>query len=418
MVGPHHRLHIPHLSVRGYALSESPFRVGVFRKAVVWLPVWRPLRVTIDARTDGPPNTLTIDAPLDGATVRSLTSMSDVRVDLRLSRLGERDGRVALYCSTPVGASAGAGITLERLTLSPELTWRSIARYALPGAVAGVLFWLLAFAIAPNRRHDPFAWGERLKRGARLREGASAACAVVGLLIVWAWIKPPLQAPDEPQHMVRASSVRLGPWVDGGQTVPMDARHTSLLLWGDSPILHPLIQHPERFLTRADVAALKAHPPGRIPEGWRMQSAIASFPPLFYWYVFGAVRASEALALTPWHTLLAMRVAVVLLAGVLWGVVFVALRDCSLTRARAAQALALLVGDADVRFPWIERQPRCAECSADRVAGAPVLACDARRRGRRGDRDRNAGTAADAGDRHPGCARDHRRACRVRMAAP
>ena len=39
-----------------------------------------------------------------------------------------------------------------------------------------------------------------------------------------------------------------------------------------------------------------------------------------------------------------MRVAVVLLDGVLWGLVFVALRDCGLPRARAAQALAFLVG--------------------------------------------------------------------------
>lgn len=333
------------VAFESYALSDSPVRVDVFRKAIVWLPVWRPLRLTLTAQGADAASTLTIDAPLDAGAVQQIVpAASETQFDLVLSRLGERDGRVVLYCATAGVAASGAGPTLRGLRLSPELTWRSIARYALPGAGMGATFWLLLCVTVPNGLQPRRAAADTTRPRLRWREGAAAAGAVIGLLIVWAVIKPPLQAPDEPQHMVRAASVRLGPWVDGAQTVPMDARHTPPLLWGDSPILHPLIQHPERFLTRRDVAALEAQPPGRIPDGWRMQSAIASYPPLFYWYVFGALRASEALALTPWQTLHALRVAVVLLAGVLWGVVFVTLRAGGLTRARAAQALALLVG--------------------------------------------------------------------------
>ena len=110
------------------------------------------------------------------------------------------------------------------------------------------------------------------------------------LFTVWAVLKPPLQAPDEPQHIVRATSMRLTPWAGGAQEFAVDPRHLVTLSWGASPVLDGLIGHPDRYLARGEVDALERQPPVPVAEGMRVRSAVASYPPLFYWYVFGASR--------------------------------------------------------------------------------------------------------------------------------
>src|SRR4029453_14713165 len=86
--------------------------------------------------------------------------------------------------------------------------------------------------------------------------GLLCGAAVAALLTFWAVLKPPLQAPDEPQHIVRATSMRLTPWAGGVQEFAVDPRHLVTLSWGASPVLDGLIGHPDRYLGRSEVDAL------------------------------------------------------------------------------------------------------------------------------------------------------------------
>lgn len=314
-----------------------------FVRSDVWLPVWRPLRVAIRAQALDGRRTLTVEAPGDGGQLqRTLEPGAAGDLDLRLTRRGERDGRVTLYWST---AGDGAGrVTIESLHATPVVTVSSLVRYALPGALAGALAALLLWPHGVLRRRLDAPAVDRAEPKVALGEPALAALATASLLLLWAVAKPPLQAPDEPQHLGRAAAVRLAPWIAGVQSYTVDPSRALTFVWHGPETLHHLIGRPDRFLTRADVAALKAQPAVPAPATPRIPTAVASYPPLFYWYEFVAADAARRLGFTPWQTLFAMRLAGVLLVSAIWGAVYVALRQVGASRGRAALALALLVG--------------------------------------------------------------------------
>jgi hypothetical protein len=328
---------------------DGPPIVGAFRKVVVPLPVWRPLRVTLDARAPQGPRTLTIEVPPDSPRISRTVDASPVALELLLTVPAERDGRVTLYCAVEGVTDAAQGVTLRSVRAAPVWTVWSVVRYGGVGAASGALLWVLTLGWSAVRGRagigSPLVrkegWGEG---PGPVREAVIVAAASALLLTAWAVIKPPLQAPDEPQHVLRATSVPLAPWVAGVQSFAIDGPHAITLVWGVSPVLHGLIQHRELYLSRDQVEALKKHPHVRLPDNLRITTAVASYPPLFYWYVFGASELARALGLTPWQTLHLLRFAVVLLVAPLWAGVFLALRHAGYARSRAAASVAVILG--------------------------------------------------------------------------
>jgi hypothetical protein len=67
------------------------------------------------------------------------------------------------------------------------------------------------------------------------RETALVGVLVAALLTLWALITPVYQAPDEVQHAMRATSVRLQPWIAGGDHFIVDQELT-----------HPIAREPRR----------------------------------------------------------------------------------------------------------------------------------------------------------------------------
>jgi hypothetical protein len=349
-------------------LVDGPVAVGSFRKVIVPLPVWRPLRVTLIVRSPPGARRLSIDAPLDGARAAAVVETAPAPVAMQLTTRGARDGRVALYCAVEGVAGEGQGVVIDAVHAAPIVTVSAIVQHTGVGVVAGAalwaftigwplvcrrcVFWRAAPSARPAAPLDPLGGSGGPERTAGPRgaarllwsEGVVAAAAVAALLTAWAVIKPPFQAPDEPQHIMRATSMRLAPWVGGSQYFAVDNRHAVTLTWGVSPVLHGLIGRPDRYLTRAEVEGLKQHPHVVLPDGERILSAVASYPPIFYWYVFGVREVAQSLALTPWTTLHLLRVAVVLPVASLWGLVFVALRRGGYTRVASGVSVALIVG--------------------------------------------------------------------------
>ena len=72
-------------------------------------------------------------------------------------------------------------------------------------------------------------------------------------LACWALIRPPLQSPDEPQHLLKANSVWLQPWLNAvpDYFVP-DRRYVNPLAWQTPPALDKLFFQPLNALTAGE----------------------------------------------------------------------------------------------------------------------------------------------------------------------
>jgi hypothetical protein len=167
---------------------------------------------------------------------------------------------------------------------------------------------------------------------------------VFAYLVVWAALKPPLQAPDEHAHLIKAYSMPAAPWVARRAEDDVPGR-----LW--NPLcelpdgIAGLFFHPDRSFSEDDVARLKrAEWPWRewTPHTWFTQAW--SYPPLFYWTALLTGQGlTEGLRLPPYQSLFAWRIAVALVAAALWAWVLHALTVVGgLERAAPWLALAMV----------------------------------------------------------------------------
>jgi hypothetical protein len=79
---------------------------------------------------------------------------------------------------------------------------------------------------------------------------------VFGYLALWAVFKPPFQAPDEFQHLVKAESLIRSPWIAPGPWVSIPIDRANPLL--DFRRLQQLPFHPKETLNAADIQTMKA----------------------------------------------------------------------------------------------------------------------------------------------------------------
>ena len=108
---------------------------------------------------------------------------------------------------------------------------------------------------------------------------------LVGLVVfvylaAWAVIRPPLQSPDEPQHLMKANSAWLQPWLNAvpDHFVP-DRRFVNPLALNTPSALDKLFFQPMNALTIGEVNALRATPwlPPVGPPLPPYQRAIATY---------------------------------------------------------------------------------------------------------------------------------------------
>jgi hypothetical protein len=183
-----------------------------------------------------------------------------------------------------------------------------------------------------------------------LRPAASAALVAVAVFVglaAWAVIRPPLQSPDEPQHLMKANSVRLQPWLNAtpDRFVPDRAR-LNPLAWQTPGSLDKLFFNPLNALTPAEVTALRAVPwlPPAGPPLPPYQRAIATYPQVYYW---GVHLLSEPIVrgagLTPWDATYVYRLATCALAAALWGLAWHTARRAGLPVATAGPLVAFVL---------------------------------------------------------------------------
>jgi hypothetical protein len=215
-----------------------------------------------------------------------------------------------------------------------------------------------------------------------------ATAAAWLLLSAWALVVPPFQVPDEVQHAMRATSVLSDPWITAGDSFIVDQRHTNPMSRSPGPELGNLFFKSFNSLGAADVARMKRrrwdeYPP--MPE-LRERWPGASYPPVYHWAVFAIAQpATDLLGLTPYQSLAAYRLSSVLLAGLLWGLVY-GLLEAAVGWAAAVRGVGLLLGIPMLTFASVGINP---DAAALPLSAAAIIA--AWRLGETGERPLVAG---------------------------
>ncbi len=306
-----------------------------YSKAEVLGFSWRPMRWRV--QLIAPPG-----AP--GSTWTTWLSVNDVRVKRVSAGRGWQTIEftadppsatdVALQFNTTVNEQ-GLGIGVGRVSVEPVFTVANVLLEGLAGALAGFVLWLVLVLkpVAPAARAET-----ALVPNWSLAHAVSILLIVCVYLGMWAVLKPPLQSPDEPQHLIRANSVLLQPW----------ATRTPNWLTLDPRFLNPLVQFPPdaigklffnnlEHLTLERVAAMKAYawmtaPPPLQPY----YTPLATYPTGYYAPVFAlAEGTTKVLGLTPYQNTFAYRGWTVLLTALLWLAVYRVLLVTPGTQSRA-----------------------------------------------------------------------------------
>jgi hypothetical protein len=308
-------------------------------------PGWRPLGIMLQARSIPGVPAGAIRAGTSGALDDAIPVQPDgPPVVLTTVASAHRLDRLSVWAEP---SSRGTGAALEVVGVRPApAVWPAVGPFA---AGAGV-FLALAWAARGGWVTGAAPRGG----GARPSLSPRAAAALAGMLAVyagWAVLRPPLQAPDEPHHHARATSIPSTPWTGGAREVSLVPAHRNPLTWTPNA-LHAIIGRPAERLSSADVETLRA-------TGWtpstpyqpvvRIPTPVASYPPAYYWMVFAGGEALTGLFdLSPLHSLLAYRLVSAAGAWILWAAALVALDRIPETRRHAIPIWLVLAGTPTV----------------------------------------------------------------------
>jgi hypothetical protein len=169
--------------------------------------------------------------------------------------------------------------------------------------------------------------------------------AVFGYLACWALLRPPLQSPDEPQHLLKAVSVREQPWFNAvGNRFVLDRARVNPLAVDTPPELGKLFFQSINALSIRDIDAAR-QTPWLAVEGAPIapyQVAIATYPQVYYWSVFLlAEPVVRGFGLDPWDATYVYRLVTCALVALLWGLVWRATQRLDLP-SELASALVVL----------------------------------------------------------------------------
>ena len=180
------------------------------------------------------------------------------------------------------------------------------------------------------------------------------AAAVFAYLAVWALLRPPLQSPDEPQHLMKANAVRLQPWLNAvPDRFEHDRGRVNPLALATPATLDKLFFNPYNALTIGEIDQLREVTwlPVDSPPLPPYERAVATYPQVYYWAVhLLAEPVIAGFGLGPWAASYAYRLATCALAAVLWALVWRALAGAGLAAADAALVLALALATPMLAF--------------------------------------------------------------------
>ncbi len=171
--------------------------------------------------------------------------------------------------------------------------------------------------------------------------------AVFIYLVAWALIRPPLQSPDEPQHLMKANSVWLQPWLNAvsDRFVP-DRTRVNPLAWETPGPLDKLFFRPLNAMAPYEVDAVRATP-WLSPQGPPLapyQRGVATYPQVYYWGVHAlAEPVIRGAGLNPWDATFVYRLATCAMAAGLWALVWVACRRAAIPPDVAGTLVAFVV---------------------------------------------------------------------------
>jgi hypothetical protein len=287
-------------------------------------PDWRPLSVTLDLIAQEEAGTISVEA--DGWPIgsfrpkpgRSTHTLSWRQIPTKREKLLLR-----------VFHDGAAPIGLVKVDVFPRITLAGRIRHGLGGFITGVL--LAALFLLVRLEPPRPACGERV--GVRGLTRIAVAALVALYLTPWALIKPVLQVPDEPQHLMKANAVRRQPWLTAAAQFEHDPRTLNPLALWHPPALGRIFYQGNATLSAADIDLLK-HVPWASAEQRAAAGiyhvALASYPTLYYLSSFALSEPVIALAqASPYQAIYIYRAATILLASILWAAVYVELRRTS-----------------------------------------------------------------------------------------
>lgn len=313
---------------------------------------WRPFRASLRlcAPKEAPSGGLSVRVNVNGVPAADLVvPEACVSHDLVVSPARNRDPAIEFLSQPEVGVASVA--------LAPVLTAAEVTRHALIGALAGAVVWLLFAGPFPRKEAvagltrdtspeaRPAAWWSR-------RRATWTFVLLLTYFGVWAVLKPPLQAPDEPQHLIRANSVLQQPWVARPDWLRVDARFANpLAIWTPAP-LAALFFRGDHFLTPAQIEEVRATPwhIGVPPPEWSM-TPLSTYPTGYYAPAFAAGQLTTwAFGASPYQSVYAHRFWSLLAAAILWTLVYRTLRSMPEAHGRATAVLAFLVLNPMIGF--------------------------------------------------------------------
>jgi hypothetical protein len=309
-----------------------------YAKAEVPLYRWRQLRWRV-ALTSPPA------APPEGASAWLLVN------DVRMRRVTVSSGwhtiefdsdipatsDVALQIYSTLYGDKERGVGIGRVEVQPVFTTWNVLQHGVVGALIAALAWLVCLIgpewsakAAGEGTDDVGAPPLPVTSRVRWRHAIAILLIVWAYLGLWSVLKPPFQAPDEPQHLLRAASVRLQPWATlTGDTLTLDPRFFNPLVYWPPGNIGKLFFTNTNHLSKEDIAVLKAVPWRRtdLPPLAPYRTPLATYPTAYYGSVFGLAEPTTALwHLSPYQNTYAYRAWTIVLAGLLWLAVYLVLR--------------------------------------------------------------------------------------------
>lgn len=318
-------------------------------------PDWRPLTVRLDVIAQEDAGTISVEAdgwpvgsfhPAPGRSTQTFSwrQIPDKREKLLLRVFHDR--------AAPVG--------LVSVTVFPRITLAGRFRHASGGFVTGVLLAALYLLIRMPRAAAPGAApagvgaSTSASAGTGFGRRAAVAALVAAYLAPWALIKPVLQAPDEPQHLMKANAVRRQPWLTAAAQFEHDPRFLNPLALWHPPALGRVFYNGDASLSAADIDLLE-HVPWPTDEQRAVAGiyrvALASYPTLYYWSTFAISQPIIAFAhASPYQAIFIYRAATVLLASIIWAAVYVELRRTSDLRRHTNVLMVFMLANPMLAF--------------------------------------------------------------------
>ena len=313
-------------------------------------PDWRPLIVRFDlavpAGTPAPGPVVQVEA--DGWPIGELRpgpGRSTHQLPIRVAPARREKLQLRFL------HQGGPPIALRDLTITPFTWWSVNIRHGFAGALTGLAFGLLWFVVRLPRAPSTAV---PLPDGPSFGRRAAVFAAVAAYLTLWAGLKPVLQAPDEPQHLMKANAVLKQPWLTAGAQFDHDPRFVNPLPLWTPPELGKVFFRGDLAMSEADVDAVKRAdwvPADRRPGLETYHVALASYPTVYYFAAFvlaePVIAASKASA---YQAIFVYRMVTVLLAALAWTAVYVELRRTDVLRPRVPLLLLFLLANPMLAF--------------------------------------------------------------------